>query len=84
MTLSRANKSKNYTGYRDDNIIGEGAYHAVNCAVPSLRGCTDLACNFTDLLIYAVEHTGEITDDTANQYLFQPFSNRFEYFVHRR
>lgn len=43
-----------------------------------------LTCDFTDLAVHAVEHTGEITDDAANQYLFQPFSNRVKHLVHRR
>ena len=78
------NERQNHACYGDYDVIRKVSYHVVDRAIPRLRGRTDLTCNITDLLIYAVEHTGEIADDTANQDLFQPFSNRIEYHTHRR
>ena len=52
--------------------VGQIAHHIEDAAVPCLGGQAHLGGDVAHLIIYAVEHPGEVADDTADKQLFQP------------
>ena len=82
--LQSCDESENQPGNRQDDVIRQGVNHVVDAAVPRLRRRTHLTGDLTDFLVDVIEHTGEITDDAADEYLPQPFDNRLFYHVHWR
>ncbi len=80
--LDGHDESEYATGNRDNDVIRQIADHTVDGSVPCLRGRADLSHDIAHLLVHVVKHSGEITNDAADQYLFQPFDNRIHNHIH--
>ena len=80
--LDGHNKREYDTGNRDDDAIRQIADHTVDASVPCLRGRADLAHDIAHLLVHVIKHSGEITNDAADQYFLQPLDNRIHNHFH--
>ena len=70
--LQRHHDGQNNARYGKDHGVGQTAYHIEDTAVPRLGGQTYLCGDVSHLLIHAVEHPGEVAENTADKQLFQP------------
>ena len=67
--LQRHHKGENHACDGQDQVVREGAYHAVNIGVPRLRGAADVSRRLRDLGVDVIKEAGEVIHDAPDQQL---------------
>ena len=71
--LQRHHEGQDQTGDGDDDSFRKVLYHRKHAAIPCLRRCPHVAGDFSDVLIGAVEHPGQIACNAVHKDFLQPF-----------
>ena len=77
--LQRHHKGEDHACNGQDQVVREGADHAVNIGVPRLRGAADVSRRLRDLGVDVIKEAGEVIHDAAHQQLLEPFGEFFPY-----
>ena len=72
-------KGEDHAGDGQDQVVREGAYHAVNIGVPRLRGAADVSRRLRDLGVDVIKEAGEVVHDAPDQQFLEPFGEFFPY-----
>ena len=64
------------------NGVGEVLDHVENTAVPALRCLPNLHGYISDLLVYRIEHPGQVSHNAAYQHFLEPLSKRVQQKIH--
>ena len=77
--LQRHHKGENHACNGQDQVVREGADHAVNAGVPRLRGAADVSRRLRDLGVDVIKEAGQVVHDAPDQQLLEPFGEFFPY-----
>ena len=64
--------SQDHTCNRHHDGVGQILNHTENAAVPALQRLPNLHGYISDLLVYRIEHPGQVAHNAAYQHFFQP------------
>lgn len=73
---------QNHTGDGNHDGVGEVLDHAENAAVPALRRLPNLHGYISDLLVYRIEHPGQVAHNAAYQHFLEPLSKCVQQKIH--
>ena len=81
--LQRHDEGEHHASDRQNHRVGKVLYHIENTAVPCLGRCSHLGGDVAHLSVHAVEHSGQIAENAANQDFLQPIRDGAPNSIHK-